>query len=296
MTTFRSRAFWKFFDSLSSLTTVPTYIAGVQESIWVVAAQDISEGLRSYRLWMFLGWQDIRQRYRRSVLGPFWLTISTGIMVGMMTLLYGRLFKLPMEVYAPFLASGTIIWALIASLMNEGCTSFMAADSLIKQVRLPLTLHVCRVLWRNLIVFLHNAVILIPVWFFFERTISVHGWLLASAALAVIILNGLWVGTLLAALCTRFRDIGQIISNLVQVVFFVTPIMWLPSILEGKGIVWWLLVVNPFYHFIEIARAPMLGQAAPLLSWAVVGGVTLIGMLLGMAMLGRFKHRIAYWL
>jgi ABC-type polysaccharide/polyol phosphate export permease len=217
-------------------------------------------------------------------------------MVAMMSILYGRLFKLPQDVYIPFLASGMIIWALIASLLNEGCTSFMAADSLIKQVRMPLTLHVCRMVWRNVIVFLHNGVILVPVWIIFDRPIGLIEVLAALAALALIAVNGLWVGIVLGALCARFRDVGQIIANLVQVVFFVTPIMWLPSILEGRGIAWWLVEVNPFFHFIETVRAPLLGDPVPYVSWGVVCGVTLAGALLGMAMLGRFRDRIAYWL
>lgn len=280
----------------SSGSAVPTYIVGVRISIWKAAWNDVASGLANYRLWMFLGWQDIRQRYRRSVLGPFWLTLSTAIMVSMMSVLYGRLFKMPMEIYAPFLASGTIIWALIATLINEGCSTFMAADSMIKQVRMPLTLHACRMVWRNLIVFCHNAVILVPVYLMFGKSAQPLEVLTTMVALGMIAINGLWVGVVLGMLCARFRDIGQIVTNLVQVAFFITPIMWLPSILEGRGMAWWLLVVNPFYHIVEIARAPILGAPFPATSWKIVILFTTCGVLTGMAMLGRFRNRIAYWL
>lgn len=272
------------------------YVAGVPESVWTVAMRDVVTGVRNYRLWMFLGWQDIRQRYRRSVLGPFWLTLSTGIMVAMMGVLYGRLFKMPLGIYLPFLASGTIIWGLISALLTEGCQSFMAADSLIKQVRMPLSLHVCRMIWRNLIVFFHNAVILVPVWLLFHKAISLAGLAAMAAALAAIAINALWAGILLGALCARFRDIGPLVGNLIQIVYFVTPIMWLPSVLEGKGIAWWLVIVNPFYHFIEIVRAPLLGDRVPTNSWIVVGGITVLGLAAGIYMLGRFRNRIPYWL
>ena len=272
------------------------YIAGVPRSAWSVAWADIIQGVGNYRLWMFLAWQDIRTRYRRSMLGPFWLTLSTGIMVTMMSILYGRLFKLPLDVYAPYLASSTIIWGLMSSLMNEGCNAFMDADSLIKQVRMPLTLHVCRTVWRNFIVFAHNIVILVPVWLIFGTPLHLSGILAALAALVVIAANGLWIGLLLGALCARFRDIALIVGNLVQVVFFVTPVMWLPSVLEGKGIAQWLVVANPFYHFLEIARAPLLGQALPVESWAIVAAITAAGLIMAALMLGKFKGRIAYWL
>jgi ABC-type polysaccharide/polyol phosphate export permease len=272
------------------------YIAGVKESVWRVALRDVKHGLSSYRVWMFLGWQDIRQRYRRSVLGPIWLTLSTGIMVAMMSLLYGRLFKLPLDIYAPFLASGTIIWGLISTLMSEGCNAFMAAGSLIKQARMPLSLHVFRVVWRNLIIFFHNAAILIFVWLIFDRHISALNLIYLLCALALISINGFWVGLLLGPLCARFRDVGQIVANLIQVVFFVTPIMWQPGILEGRGITWWLITMNPFFHFIEIARKPLLNESVPLTSWMVALSTTIVGLLIGMLMIGKFRKRIPYWL
>lgn len=272
------------------------YTVGKNESIWSIAFNDIADGACNYRLWAFLGWQDIRQRYRRSVLGPFWLTLSTGVMVAMMTVLYGRMFKLPLDIYAPYLAVSTIVWTLIAALLNEGCTSFMAADSLIKQVRLPLSLHVCRVVWRNIIVFFHNVVILLPVWLIFAKPISLSQVLLIFFALLIIASNGFFTGILLGAVCARFRDVGPIVTNFVQIVFFVTPIMWLPSILEGRGVEWWLVTINPFYHLIEIVRAPFLGKPLPITSWEVAIMVTLLNQVLGAAMLGKFKSRIAYWL
>jgi ABC-type polysaccharide/polyol phosphate export systems, permease component len=272
------------------------YIAGIPASLWTIALRDLIAGIRDHRLWMFLGWQDIRQRYRRSVLGPFWLTLSTGIMVVMMGVLYGRLFKMPLGVYLPFLASGTIIWGLISALINEGCASFMAVDSLIKQVRMPLSLHVCRMIWRNLVVFFHNVVILIPAWVFFHKGISLVDIAAALTALVAIAVNALWAGTVLGALCTRFRDIGPLIGNLVQIVFFVTPIMWMPATLSGRGIARWLVAANPFYHFIEILREPLLGAPVPMVSWEVVGGVTILGFAAGAYMLGRFRNRIPYWL
>lgn len=281
-------------DALNNQKAI--YIAGRPESIWSVALKDMVVGLADYRLWMFLGWQDIKSRYRRSMLGPFWLTISTGIMVGMMSILYGRLFRMPMEEYGPFLAAGTIVWTLISTLVIESCSSFIAVDSLIKQVRMPLTLHVCRMVWRNIVVFFHNIVILIPVWIIFGKFTSVEDLLLALIGLVVIAINAIWVGIVLGAICTRFRDIPPIVTSLVQVVFFVTPVMWMPTILQGKGVAWWLIVVNPFYHFIEIVRAPLLGSSASYSSWLVVGEVTMLGMLAGMYMLGRFRTRIPYWL
>lgn len=272
------------------------YVSGIPLPIPTVALSDVAAGLLKYRLWTFLGWQDIKQRYRRSVLGPLWLTLSTGFMVAAMSILYGRLFKMPMEIYAPFLASGVIIWSFISSILNDACSTFMSVDSLVKQVRMPLTVHACRMVWKNIIILLHNVIILIPVWLIFDQPVSVINLLLALTAILLIAINGLWMGIVLGILCARFRDIQQIIASLVQIVFFITPVMWLPSILEGRGLALWLIVANPFYHFLEIVRAPLLGSPLPTLSWWVAIGATALVTMFGLFILGRFRNRLPYWL
>ena len=112
------------------------------------ALADVAGGLLSHHVWATLGWQDIKQRYRRSILGPFWLTISTGIMVAGIGFLYARIFRQETADYIPYLASGLVVWTFLAGLINEGCQAFIASDQIIKQVRLPLTTHVSRVVWR----------------------------------------------------------------------------------------------------------------------------------------------------
>ena len=179
----------------------------------------------SYHVWATLGWQDIKQRYRRSVLGPFWLTISTGVMVAGIGLLYARIFHQETKDYIPYLAIGLVVWNFLAALVNESCQAFVASDQIIKQVKLPLTTHVSRVIWRNVIMFGHNAVILLVVELIYRKG-SALSLALVLPGLLLILLNGLWVCLLLGVLCARFRDIPQIIANLVQVTFFMTPIMW----------------------------------------------------------------------
>lgn len=270
------------------------YRVGKDRSRLQDALRDIVSGLAAAEVWSLLAWQDIKQRYRRSVLGPFWLTISTGVLVGMLSFLYGALFRLPIEVYAPFVGVGIVVWTFIASLLNESCTAFISVDAVVKQVRAPLTLHVCRMVWRNGLIFMHNALILVPIYLIFGK-----GWhwnlLLLVPAVLAIALNGVWSGVVLGVLCTRFRDIPPIVANLVQVAFFVTPIMWLPELLEARGLRW-IVDLNPVHHFIEIVRAPILGAPVPLASWAVVVVTTLAGASLSLAALQRYRHRVPYWL
>ena len=256
-----------------------------------LALQDLKSGVGSIYIWPMLGWQEIRQRYRRSLLGPFWLTLSTGVLVGAMGPLYGRLFGQDISAYFPYLAISLVTWLLISTMVNELCLAFIAAEGFIKQIKLPLTIHVLRVVWKNLIVYAHNLVIVVLVLLFFPPPLSWH-LLLFPVALLFILVNALWVGILLGLLCARFRDIPQIVASLMTVGLFLTPIMWKAEML-GRNIIF--AKINPIFHFLEIVRQPLLGGAIPTLSWLVVIAITGGGYLVAMAVFARFRARIAYW-
>ena len=256
-----------------------------------LALQDVVEGACAFRLWGMLGWQDVRQRYRRSTLGPFWLTISMGALVGGLGVLYAGLFRMDVADYLPFVAAGLIIWGLLSGLITEGCAAFIGAEGIIKQVNLPLSIHVYRVVWRNLIVFAHNVAIYVAAAVIFSIQ---PGWtgLLVLPGLALLCLNGVWMGLLFGLVSARFRDVPQIVASVVQVAFFLTPIIWKPELLPDRAFV---LELNPFFHLVELVRAPSLGQAPGLVSWLAAAGITLGGWLVTLLMYRRYRWRIAYW-
>lgn len=256
------------------------------------AARDILQGLQKYWMWSAMAAQDLRLRYRGSLLGPFWLTISTVIMVSAMGVMYAELFRVDVAVYLPFLTIGIIVWGYITTTINEGCATFLAASGVIQQVPIPFSVHVCRVVCRNLMVLGHNIVIIPVVLLLFPKPL---GWslLLLIPAAAVLVLNSVWVALLLGMLSARFRDIPPIVTNFVQVIFFVTPIFWSPDMLRS-----WRLIaeLNPFFSLIDIVRAPMLGIPAEPLSWPVSLAFTVTGCVLTFAFFARFRTRIPYWL
>lgn len=260
------------------------------------AWRDFWGGIKLYPIWSMLAWQDIRQRYRRSVLGPFWLTISAGVMVGALGVLYAGLLHQELSSYLPFLAIGLILWGLISTILGDACTVFISAEGLIKQLRLPLTVYVCRMVWRNLIVFAHSVIVIVivMVWAQLPLTIDI---LLIPLAILFYCLVAMSLGLLLGILCTRYRDLPPLIGNLIQLVFFVSPIMWSPKILIGKGEnLSWVADFNPVYYFIEIIRAPLMGELLPADSWLIVVSSTCVLWLLAMWTLVKFRHRVAYWL
>ena len=271
-----------------------TYSAGMGASRLARALSDLREGIAAYPAWGLLGWQDIKQRYRRSVIGPFWFTISTGVFVAALGALYGGLLHQPLDTYIPYIGVGMVAWGMISSMANEACTVFTGSEQMIRQVRAPLTLHVCRMVWRNLLIFFHNALILVVLLLYFWK--GLHWQLLTvPLSIAVYAATGVWSGLLLGIFCARFRDIAPIVANLLQVLFFATPIMWRPDMLKARGLAW-IGEFNPLHHLITILRAPLIGDPFPVLSWLVVLVITAVGFLLALWALRRYRHRVPYWL
>lgn len=255
-------------------------------------SDDLIAGLRAVRVWGALGWHDIRQRYRRSVIGPFWFTLSTAIMVVVLGALYSELLHQDIHEYLPFLAIGLVVWGFLSSVANEGCTTFMAAGYLIKQIRIPLTVHVCRIVWRNFLILLHSLPVVIVLIVALRRSMSIE-LLLVPFALLLLFLQGVWISVVLGVLCTRFRDIQPIVANLIQVAFFFTPVMWSPEVLKSRG---WVAEYNPLYHLIELVRAPLMGRPLQWESWAWSLGMLVVGFLFAHLLMRRTRNRVPYWL
>lgn len=256
------------------------------------AVADLRQGLLAYRSWGLLGWYEIKQRYRRSFLGPFWLSISTAVMVGGMGPLYGRLFGQPISEFLPYIAVSMVVWQFISTTIIDSCQVFINAESYIRQIKLPLTLHVYRLIWKNLIIFFHNVAVVLPLVLIISPAINAN-LLLAPIGLLCLSANAVWLSLLLGILCARFRDIPLMVASVVQIAFFLTPVFWKAEMLGTHA---WVADFNPFFHFLELVRAPMLGGQVSALTWIVVLGTTVIGYVLALMFFSRFRTRIAYWL
>lgn len=258
-----------------------------------IAVADIADGLRAYRLAALLGWHDVKLRYRRSTLGPFWLTISMGVMMGALALVFGQIFRTPLTEFLPFLCAGLIVWGFISTMLTEGCLSFISSEYVIKELPLPLFVHVLRTYFRNILILLHNLVIFPLVLAAFGKALpltsifSLFGFILVS-------LNLLWMSLLMSVLCTRYRDLPPIIINVVQIAFYLTPIIWPPQTLPEQAIL--IIDLNPFAHIVNVIRAPLLGEMPSALSWVVTGLLAIVGWAITVIFYGRYKRRVAYWL
>jgi lipopolysaccharide transport system permease protein len=258
------------------------------------ALQSIFAGLGKSSLATTLGWQDIKRRYRRSQAGPFWLTISMGVMITTIGIVFGQIFNSPIKEYLPFMAAGIIFWGFISGVINDGCLGFVAAESIIKQLPIPLFVHILRIVWRNILILLHNLVILPVVMLVLGVPLTPYIFL-ALPGIALVSINLTWIALLLGVICTRYRDMPNIIASILQVTFYLTPIIWMPNLLpEHAGTI--LIDLNPFYHLLEIIRLPFLGQWPNGISWLFAFGIAMVGWVITINVFGRYQHRITYWL
>ncbi len=260
-----------------------------------LAKQDVVDGIKQWRIWLMLAYQDIKLRYRRSILGPFWITLSMAVTVYSMGFLYAHLFHTDMQSYYPFLVAGMLAWSLISSSVSELTDAFTSSDGLMKQIKLPYTLYIHRIATRNMIIFFHNLIVMIPILLIFHQVAKFNLYtLLLIPNLALIYANTIIFGLILAIIGARYRDVSQIIKNLIQVAFFVTPIMWNPAVLPAQYQPY--MYLNPCYIFVELIRAPMCGSFT---TWSIYGIallITGIGLSICAKLFTRYRSRIIYWL
>jgi len=239
-----------------------------------------------------MGWQDIRQRYRRTVLGPWWVAISTGLLVLVLGVLWSEIFQVEVRTFLPFFAVGYVLWTFLSGAINEACTGFTQFEGIIKQRRMPFSILLYRIGMRHVIALAHNAVIIAALLLWTRPAWSL-GTLLAIPGLVLFVVTVFLALIPVAIFCTRFRDFPQIVGNVLQVAFFATPIMWRPDVLRKYQ---WFADYNPVAHLLDVVRLPLLGAAPGWESWAWSGALLVVSFVAAAYLLGRYRHRVAYWL
>jgi lipopolysaccharide transport system permease protein len=256
-----------------------------------LARSDLREGITSWRLAWALARLDLRNRYRGSVIGPFWMTLSTLLMIGGLGLLYSRLLELTLADYLPHLTVSLVVWSAIAGMVTDACTTMTDAEGVIRQLRVPFTVHALRSVFRNALTAAHSLPLIALVMLIFWRIPGSEA-LLALVGLCILLANAFFASLLLGMLCARFRDIRQIVANVMQLTFFLTPILWKPELLKDLA-VW--LPLNPFYAVLETIRAPLVEGGGDPIVWLAAILYTLIFGAIAFTFFVRFRGRLAFW-
>jgi ABC-type polysaccharide/polyol phosphate export permease len=252
---------------------------------------DIVKTFKMPRLICYMAWSEVRARYKRSVLGPLWITLSTAIGVVGLGFIWSELFKMDRTTFIPLLTVGLILWQFISSCIVESTSILSRQANIIRNLNLPISLHSAQLILRLLINLAHNlplfliVVLVLGGKFGWETLMVVPGFLLVIA-------NLFWISLLIGILGARFRDLEYLISTIMPIMMLLSPVMYRPNSLPFVGKYMWL---NPMADMIEIVRYPLLGAMAPGFLYAVNIGMLLVGGTLTVLLFNAKRNRIAFW-
>lgn len=253
---------------------------------------DIVEGIRHLRVVGYLAYSDVRARYKRSVLGPLWLTLSTALGSAGLGFIWSELMHMDPKSFVPSLTAGLILWQLMSPLIMDASTLFGRQASMIRNLNLPISIHPMLLLLRHLVNLLHN----IPVFFVVSLALGNSFGpvaLLAIPGLLLVCANLLWVVLLVSVLGARFRDLEYLVASAMPILMFVSPVFYRPNYLPFSENVMWF---NPFSHLIELVRDPLLGSAPPLFVVEVNVAMLIVGGGLTLWLFNRKRTRIPFWI
>jgi len=254
--------------------------------------RDLVETFKIAPVWWYMAYQDLMSRYRRTTLGPWWITLGTGIGVGAMGFVWGSVFNIPLNDFFPYMTAGFILWGFISSCVLEGALIYTTPGAMLRTIKIPLLTFIFTGILRNLYTLLHNIIIVVIVFMIFQVKVSVIT-LLFVPGLFLVLITAFLLSVVLGILGARFRDLSYTISSLMTFLFMLTPVMWNPKILTGKKVL--LAYGNPFTYFLAIVRDPLLNTIPD--SFYYIGVFSMITVLLGLAsfLYERYSHRLVYW-
>lgn len=251
------------------------------------------ESLKQSEYWTYSTWLRFGLKYRKTLLGPIWLAVGPALFVVFLGYLYSDVMSVELSLFVPHLAVGYIVWTLFSGFVVNASTVYVRRRSEILQGVMRLTDLSLADTFQVFLTFLHQCVVIVGVFLFF-RVVPTPYALVSIIGLYLILLNGLWLSVALGILGARFRDLAEIISAIMRLFFFITPIIWMP--IDGKGgVLGNFLILNPFYHFLTIVRAPLLGRPIDNATWGVVLSITVIGFLFASIVYERASKQVSLW-
>ena len=257
-----------------------------------MAAHDLIEGLYDFRLWSSLAAQDIKNKYRRAFLGPLWITASMGITISFMGPLYSGIFGAVDSGFVPSLGFGLILWAALSVTISESCETFSTCSAVMKNIRTSCSLYIYRVVLRQLITMGHNFILIIPIYIIYPMP-NYQSLIFLAPSILIMVVFMLGSGCLIAVICTRYRDLVPLTQSTLQLIFFITPIVWpLRSLPQDRRL---LVEYNPIYYIIEMVRRPLVGSVPSLDEYALAAGISLTALVLGALAINHKKDHIVYW-
>lgn len=252
---------------------------------------EVYSGALNYHQWLYFGFQDIKLRYRRSTIGPWWVTLGTLLTILLLSLVWSSIFKLNLNDYLLYFTIGYVIWGWISGQVLEAATGYSQFQGVIKQIKIPITVFLFRICTRHLFVLAHNFVVIVLVSYLIGDGFVIAS-LLFIPGFFIVQGNIFFASNLVAILCTRFQDMTQIVNLAMQLIFFCTPIIWKADLIKNKT---YLTQHNPFFHWIELLREPLIGSTATSADWLWSTATLIVLAVVSCTVLGKYRSKISFW-
>jgi ABC-type polysaccharide/polyol phosphate export permease len=264
-----------------------------RRGLFMLGVCDLLSGIANWRVSHIMGLGEIRRRYARSRIGQFWLTISTGIVVAVLGLIWSTLWKVPVADFVPFVAISLIVWTMVSGTLAEAATLFASTGPIFLNQGMSFSTAIYALVYRHLLILLHNLPIIVMAILLFSVP-SGSICLVALPGLAAVVLTLVWTSYLVAIACVRFRDLTQVVQNGLMIAFFITPVFWKPDQVPLDE--HYLLSLNPFAALLAVVREPLLGQLPTFDDWTTAATLSIGGFVIALPIIGFCKRRIIYWI
>ena len=263
---------------------------------WSAAWADFRTTWTQRRIWSLTAIISVGNKYRRTVLGPWWITLTTLMFVFGLSILRIGISGGGLREAVPYVGIGFIVFFLISGGVTSGSNVYVGAGTALSTSRQPYSTYVARSVATQVIDFAHEAIVILVLVLVFAIPFTLMwGWSVVGVLL--IVLSSIGVGLWLGPLVARFRDLGPFVSAVMRLAFFLTPIFWSVDEVESNG-VGWIAWINPFTYQLLAVRDPILGMShpsapvSPMLMSAIIAFVSLV---LGVVVFARTRARIPYW-
>jgi len=271
---------------------VERYVVADQRRVtWARCLEDLAPFVTRHVTWRALAAGDIRSKYRRTMLGPWWITATNAFTALIMGMVAGRFLGADMKTYLPNFMISMTIWNFISSSLSESCFTMINAGGMIKAVNMPILIHIMRMVHRNLIIFLHNIAIIPLIWLVYPWHIGIQS-LLAPLGLLIVYVATVSGSMVVSMICVRYRDVPPVMTSVLQLLFFVSPIIWVPENIKGGEL---FVALNPVAYLLAVTRDPIMGSSPHWMSWI---GALLFTAVAAAAMgyiYTRYRSRVVYW-
>jgi lipopolysaccharide transport system permease protein len=262
------------------------------KSAVIAGLDELVCGLYYWRVWHLLGVRELRHRYARSRLGQIWLTLSTAIMITALGAVWSLLWHQPVRQLMPFFGTGIIIWTYLSQVLTECTAVLISHGNLYRNQKMNFSVSIYSIIYKNTLMLGHNLIVVAVIILAFG--VPINGYLLQLIPAFVLTwITMMWSGYIIAMICVRYRDIMQVITNWLLVLFFITPVMWRPNFLPSRY--HFLVDYNPLAQFLELLRNPFLGEPVSPYTWGVTITIAIGGGLLALPVIGRYRPRVIFW-